>query len=210
MRNRSDERDAESPDIRLGDGTMRRIDEARVNQAACLQMKRIHPLQERANLERVTPRTSGWGHSADGSKVRRGVGIVHDTTQMIVIHAGRLTGVVGTAVACAGDKVNEMVFDCRNIAGANYAQNPDPLDLPVDTGSISIRRTDGPGGPPGSCHAGCETGESLVAVGPRLSRLQHRLHDVLKVTVRRSLNALRECDLHEVGLMRHRPDRLGV
>ena len=74
--------------------------------------------------------------------LRRGVGMVHDTTQMIVIHLGRLTGVVGTAVACAGNEVTEMVLDCRDVARAGLRPEPDPLDLPVDTGSISIRPHD--------------------------------------------------------------------
>ena len=36
--------------------------------------------------------------------LRRGVGMVHDTTQMIVIHLGRLTGVVAAVQGAATGK----------------------------------------------------------------------------------------------------------
>ena len=74
--------------------------------------------------------------------LRRAVGTVHDTAQMIVIHLGRLTGVVGTAVARAGSEVNEMVLDCRDVARAVLHPERDSLDLPLDAGSISIRPRD--------------------------------------------------------------------
>lgn len=77
------------------------------------------------------------------SIVERGVTVVQDTAQMIVVHLWRITGVLAKAVTGAGDEVTEMAMDCRDVAKEGLRSRPSSLDLPPGTAAVDIRNAGG-------------------------------------------------------------------
>ena len=73
------------------------------------------------------------------SIVERGVTVVADTAQMIVVHLSRITGVLAKAVTRAGDEVTEMALDCRDVAKDGLRPRPSSLDLPPGTADVDLR-----------------------------------------------------------------------
>lgn len=71
--------------------------------------------------------------------LERGVTIVADTAQMIVVHLWRITSVLTKAVGRAGDEVTEMALDCRDVAKDGFRSRPSSLDLRPGTATVDIR-----------------------------------------------------------------------